>query len=330
MEAVVIIPSILCAVDLSPESSKVLRAALSFARREQAALDVLYVIDPLCIGPAARDGGTVDALERAADRNLHNLIARVARDMRITPRLVQRRLRIGLPDREILAAAAQNDARLIVIGAGARGRAGHSHFGSTGAGVVAQTAAPVLVISGAAADPGLSRASALQCIRRVVVAVDFTTTCMKATSAAAAFALRWHLPLTLLHAVPAEPVSGPCRGVHEAEQARRLARAQYELDLLERELSRDGTVVTALAMGGPAADVITRVAEDEPGTLIVVGINLRHQLMPREGSTLHRLLGATAAPLLILPESTARAASRLVASARPADRLKLRNIPHRR
>lgn len=298
-----IIPSVLCAVDLSPDSSTVLRAALSFARREQAALEVLHVIDPLRIGPAARDGGTIDALERAAERNLRKLIARVTRDMRVTPGLVQRRVRIGLSDREILAEAAQTDARLVVIGAGARVRFRHSCFGSTVAGVVAQTAVPVLVVSSAAA-PGLSRASALQCIRRVIVAVDFTTTCMKATCAAAALASRWQLPLTLLHAVPPDPAGGLCSGAHEADQVR-LARAQHELDLLERELSRDGTVVTAFAMGGPAADVITRVAEDEPGTLIVVGINARHQLMPRESSTLHRLLGSTTAPLLILPESAA-------------------------
>jgi nucleotide-binding universal stress UspA family protein len=304
----VTIQSVLCAVDFSPESSGVLRAAMTVAEREHAALTVLHVLDPLLV-QAARIEYDEGVLETSADNDLRTLIAKVAADARIgvDSAAVRRRLRTGAPDREILAEAAENPATLLVIGTHGFSGVRRMFFGSTAARVIGKATTPVLAIPPRAPEAGVSPSDAPLAIHRVLVAVDFTKECMHAIREAAALSSRWNLALTLLHAVPSIPGFDQWKTFLDLDQDKRIERARRELDLLAREVANERLAVRQIAVGGAVEDVIDRIASEEPGTLVVMGLRAPSLLPPGSGATAYRVLSTTSSPILIVPDTAAHA-----------------------
>jgi nucleotide-binding universal stress UspA family protein len=311
---IVTIQSVLCAIDFSPESTGVLGAALTVAECEGAPLTVLHVLDPLLV-QAARIEYEEGVLETSTDKDLRALIAKVAPGLRVDPATVQQRLRIGAPDREILAAAAENPATLLVIGTHGFSGVRRMFFGSTAARVIGKATVPVLAIPprtvvARAALPGAAGPLAPLAIHRVLVAVDFTTECMHAIREAAALASRWNLTLTLLHAVPTIPGFEQWKTFLDLDQDKRIERARHELELLAREVANERLAVRQVAAGGAVEDVINRVAAEEPGTLVVMGLREPSLLPPGSGATAYRLLCTTSSPILVVPDTTAHARQR--------------------
>lgn len=300
------IHTVLCAVDFSPESPGVLRAAMTVAEREHAALTVLHVLDPLLV-QAARIEYEQGVLESSADKDLQTLIAKVAASTSagIDPATVKRRLRIGASDREILAEAAENPATLLVIGTHGFSGVRRMFFGSTAARVIGKASMPVLAIPPRAAEPDVSQSAAPLAIHRLLVAVDFTTECMHAIREAAALASRWNLALTLLHAVPPLPGFEQWKTFLDLDQDKRIERARRELELLAREVANERLAVRQIAVGGAVEDVIDRIAAEEPGTLVVMGLRAPSLLPPGSGATAYRLLCTTSSPILVIPDTTA-------------------------
>jgi len=296
----VIIQSVLCAVDFSPESPDVLRAAMTVAERERAPLTVLHVLDPLLV-QAARIEYEQGMLQASADKDLQALIVRVATSVGagtgagagIDPAAVRRRLRVGAPDREILAEGAENPATLLVIGTHGFSGVRRVLFGSTAARVIARATTPVLAL------PPRARLD----VHRLLVAVDFTTECMHAIKEAASLAARWNLTLTLLHAVPQVPGFEQWKTFLDLDQDKRIERARQELAMLAREVASQRLAVREIAVGGAVEDVINRIAAEEPGTLVVMGLRAPSLLPPRSGATAYRLLSTSSSPVLIVPSS---------------------------
>jgi universal stress protein A len=300
----VTIQSVLCAVDFSPESPGVLRAAMAVAEREHAPLTVLHVLDPLLV-QAARIEYERGLLETSTDKDLHELIARAAEGFRVDPSHVRRRLRIGAPDREILAEAGENPATLLVIGTHGFSGVRRMFFGSTAARVIAKATTPVLAIPPQALESGASASAAAAAplaFHRLLVAVDFTAECMHAIRQAAALASRWNLALTLLHAVPPIPGFEQWKTFLDLDHDKRIERARRELEMLAQEIARERLAVREIAVGGAVEEVINRVAAEEPGTLVVMGLRAPSLLPPGSGTTAYRLLCTTSSPMLILPE----------------------------
>lgn len=304
--------SILCAVDFSPASLGVLRAAMTLASRDGVPLTVLHVLDPLLL-QAARIEYEEGLIERSTDQELGELIARAAEGLSSECRAVRRILRVGAPDREILAQAAENPATLVVIGTQGLSGVRKMFFGSTAARVIARATTPVLALPPHDLTPAAARTrpSAVEAIsetavplmlRRILVAVDFTTECMKAIKEGAALAARWNLPLTLLHAVP--PVLGLERWKTflELDQDKRITRARHELEMLANEIAHERLAVRVIAAGGTVEKVIDRIAAEEPVTLVVMGLRTAGLLPPASGTTAYRLLCTTSSPILILPD----------------------------
>jgi nucleotide-binding universal stress UspA family protein len=300
----VTIQAVLCAVDFSPESPGVLRAAMAVAEREHAVLTVLHVLDPLLI-QAARIEYEQGVLETSADKDLRTLIAKVAPGLGVDPDTVRRRLRIGAPDREILAEGAENLATLLVIGTHGFSGVRRMFFGSTAARVIGKASMPVLAIPPRAQQPGVSTSAAPLAIHRLLVAVDFTTECMHAIREAAALASRWNLALTLLHAVPPLPGFEQWKTFLDLDQDKRIERARRELKLLAREVASERLAVRQIAIGGAAEDVIDRIAAEEPGTLVVMGLRAPSLLPPGSGATAYRLLCTSSSPILVVPDTAA-------------------------
>jgi nucleotide-binding universal stress UspA family protein len=291
-----VIQSVLCAVDFSPESPDVLRAAMTVAERERAPLTVLHVLDPLLV-QAARIEYEQGMLQASADKDLQALVVQVATSaaagVSVDPAAVRRRLRVGAPDREILAEGAENPATLLVIGTHGFSGVRRVLFGSTAARVISRATMPVLAL------PPRARLD----VHRMLVAVDFTTECMHAIKQAASLASRWNLTLTLLHAVPQVPGFEQWKTFLDLDQDKRIERARKELELLAREIASERLAVREIAVGGAVEDVINRIAADEPGTLVVMGLRAPSLLPPRSGATAYRLLSTSSSPVLIVPSS---------------------------
>jgi nucleotide-binding universal stress UspA family protein len=130
---------------------------------------------------------------------------------------------------------------------------------------------------------------------------------MHAIREAAALASRWNLALTLLHAVPPVPGFEQWKTFLDLDQDKRIERARRELELLAREVATERLAVRQIAVGGAVEDVIDRIASEEPGTLVVMGLRAPSLLPPGSGATAYRLLSTTSSPILVVPATAAKA-----------------------
>jgi len=140
---------ILCAADLTAASERTLDMALSLAGENDARITLLHVVESVPgetgarlylavpeIGPLRRE------LKDQARARLRQAVPDAARDFCE----VNERVEAGTAWREILDAAEEMDADLIVMGAHAHGPIGRVFFGSTSSHVVRQAPCPVLVV----------------------------------------------------------------------------------------------------------------------------------------------------------------------------------------
>jgi nucleotide-binding universal stress UspA family protein len=296
-----IIRSIVCPVDFSSESRALVRAALAVARQETATVTVVHVLEPL-LAQAAALSRERDWLETEAYTAVDALIVRALEGSGIDPRTVARRVRCGETDVEILAAAAEFHADLIVMGTEALRGVRRLFFGSVAARVLAQAEVPVLALPPLAQDL-LAPADDLHPLplRHMLVAVDFSDTTMLAVREAADLARRWGTSLTLLHVVPELPDVLHWGEALDAHQRRTIERARHELELVAREIS--GVPVTVLTVAGTPEETITRVAGEQGSSLVALGLRRSRKgwFAPRPGSTAYRVLSLTNVPILVVP-----------------------------
>jgi nucleotide-binding universal stress UspA family protein len=140
---------ILCASALLDDSTRAVEAALSLARENEAQVTLLHVVATLPGEGAADVAPVIPNLgplrESLVGQARAQLQAAVAPEER--PILdVRDRVEIGTPWTEILRAATETQADLIVIGAHTHGAFGRMLFGSTANQVVRRATCPVLVV----------------------------------------------------------------------------------------------------------------------------------------------------------------------------------------
>ncbi|MFM1769063.1 MAG: hypothetical protein RJA22_1592 [Verrucomicrobiota bacterium] len=135
---------ILVPVDFSDCSRKALRYALPFAKEFEASIILLHVVAPF-LPPAEMSLVDVADLElrmrESATRELAALRASVAKQ---AP--VETALRLGRPDTEILHAARELDADVIVLSTHGRTGLAHMFLGSTAEQVVRRAPCPVFIV----------------------------------------------------------------------------------------------------------------------------------------------------------------------------------------
>jgi nucleotide-binding universal stress UspA family protein len=296
-----IIRSIVCPVDFSTESRTLVRGALAIARQEGATVTVVHVLEPL-LAQAAALAPEHDWLEQQAYKEIEKLIASAVEGSDIDPLSVASRVRCGEPDAEILAAAAEFHADLIVMGTEALRGVRRLFFGSVAARVLAQTDVPVLALPPFAPDL-LSPADESHPlpVHHMLVAVDFSDTTMIAVREAADLARRWGASLTLLHVVPELPDVLHWREALDEHQRRSIERARRELELVARDIG--GVPVSVLTVAGAPDESITRVAGEQGSSLVALGLrrSRRGWYAPRPGSTAYRVLSLTNVPILVVP-----------------------------
>jgi nucleotide-binding universal stress UspA family protein len=299
-------PLVLCAVDFSPTSADVLRHAVACAGGARpdgggaAPLTLLHVVEPLLVQAAAM---TVDA-EAIQDECRHALaaLASSASSTALSrpPRLD---VRVGLPHVEILKAAADAHASLVVLGTQGQTGAARVFFGSTTQRVLRETVTPTLVIPPAASaivreDPS----GPALAISHVIAALDFSDTTAATAQAAAGLAAQTGARLTLAHVVPEARGLERWAALVEQHQARRTAQAGEELALLGREVQAQVPDVRTVALQGEPERVLAALAREQPHSLLVMGVRRGAGLLsPQPGSTAYKVLCLARTPVLVMP-----------------------------
>jgi nucleotide-binding universal stress UspA family protein len=266
-------PSVLCVVDLSHRSAKVIQHGAAVAEHFGARFVVATVGFP--------------ELPRADD--LEMLIHRAVPASRLGYEL---RVLTGPPPATILRLAREEGIDLLVIGTHGARRGRDRGFGSTTDRVLRDTDLPVLVVPNSVGDlHSFDERGELSQIGSVLAPVDFTLLSRRDARIAASIAETLRIPLVLLHVSPAP---GTGSGLEQA-------RALVQLSELREEVARE-TPVEALVLAGEPADVIAAVVAERNVGLVVMGLRGAGGVRgPRQGSIAYRMLGLSPTMLLALP-----------------------------
>lgn len=290
---------ILCPTDFSDFSSQALRHALALARTFRSRLKVVHVIASIVPGVESVYGGapfllTAEERQRIEDEMRAFLLplceARLDHEHEV---------REGEPWREIVAAASEMEANLVVLGTHGRGGLDHLFLGSVTEKLIRRLPCPVLTVSHEEARtwaaPGL--------IGRILCATDFSDMSAEALRLAVAIAEKHNARLTLLHVVESMPDlrAAAHRTLVDIDALRRTIedKGLERLNRIVADVSVPGVRIEPRAVLGRAYKEILRAAAEERADLIVVGAQghglLEHLL---SGSNAQHVIRGATCPVL--------------------------------
>lgn len=289
-------PHILCPIDFSEPSRAALAYAAAIAEHFGASLDVLAVDDPLLAKAAASTGGL--SLEAETGSELRRFCSRTFERAAQAASAASYHVRTGKPAAEILRAARDLPADLIVMGS--RGRSGVSKlfFGSTTERVLRETTVPVLVTPDEQ-DHGRTLADIAATITHVLAPVDLSPASERQVSVACGIASALSAPLVIAHAI--EPVFIPPALSAVAVGIDAERRVACEEALAQLAAGQSGCGIEPLVVSGDPADEIVKLARVRAAGLIVIGLHSGGPLGPRMGSVTYRVLCQARSLVLALP-----------------------------
>ena len=270
-------------------------------RDSGGALTLLHVVEPLLVQAAAM---TVDA--QAIRDECRQALAALASSVTSTalsqPPTLE--VRVGLPHVEILKAAADAPASLVVLGTQGQTGAARLFFGSTAQRVLRETVTPTLVVPpGASPIVQEDPSGPALAVAHVIAALDFSDTTAATAQAAASLAVRTGARLTLAHVVPEARGLERWAALVEAHQAQRTARAGEELAQFARELQAQVPDVrverlcrASRSACSPPWPASSRTPCSSMGMRRGAGL-----LSPQPGSTAYKVLCLARAPVLVVP-----------------------------
>ena len=299
---------ILCPVDLSDCSRHGFDHAAAIARWYGASITVLHVFEMLPVAAYATRTGSPGAgptapecpealveLERMAATEIHDGLS------------VAIRTAEGHVHTEVLRAAMEMKADLLVIGT--HGRSGFQRLilGSVAEKVLRQAPCPVLSV-----PPRAAGAPSGVAYKRILCPIDFSDSSLAALTYATSLAEEANARLTVLHVVE--------YGMHEWPDIYEAFMSNQQLSILDfrtrcRESSRERlelavpaeartwcTVESVLSEGKPYREIIRAAAEHECD-LIVMGVRGRNALdRALLGSTTQQVVRLATAPVLAIRE----------------------------
>jgi nucleotide-binding universal stress UspA family protein len=286
-------PTVLCPIDFSDQSRVALRYAALVADHFKARL-LLVTVNDLLLVQAAAMAYDAESLELQSHQDLRgfyrdaNLASAPGADD------VTYDVRTGKPAPEILKAAADGHADLIVIGTHGLSGARKAFFGATTERVLRETTVPVLVTRRDAPMVG-SLPEVAPSVGRILVPVDLTPATAHQVTVANGLAVALGVPLILTHVI--EPLALPLRWRTHVGRADHERRTRAEEQLLRLIHDVTAPVETLLAYGDPAEE-IAKLARDRGAGLLVLGLHGSTLLGPRMGSVTYRVL--CLAPTLVL------------------------------
>ena len=290
------IQRILCPTDFSAISVHAFEHAAALAAWHQAALTVLHV-QPDTVAPVSELAYMADAmllgspLREAVEAELSSVVAPARR----VGLRADGELREGRPAIEIVRAAQERHADLIVMGT--HGRSGFQRWvlGSVAETVLRRAQCPVLTVparAGELTDPMF--------FKRILCATDFSPASEAAVGYAASMAEESNAMLVLVHVVERPEPGAHSRqrldggggrgGIHQAAQAQ-LRRARPE--------ARGGGPSEEIVTCGKVAPEILRLAAERKTGLIVVGVHGRNlRDLMAFGSVTHQVVREAICPVI--------------------------------
>jgi len=287
------IHQVLCPIDFSEAARASLPYAMAIAQHFSARLTLLTVDDPLLAEVAGQASPSlVGETERELRRFCGDLLTGSAIDVAYL-------VVVGKPGSEILRAARDRRADLIVMSSQGRSGARKMFFGSTTERVLRDTTVPVFVTP-AAAPPPPRIAEAAKRVHRIIVPVDLSGTSAHQAGVAAAIATVLSVPLLLVHVL--EPVFVPynVRVAMGGVDAARRERAAEELSAIAATLPTEPGVESLVLSGDPSEE-ISKLVKTRDAHLIVIGLHSAGVLGPRMGSVTYRIMCLSHASVLALP-----------------------------
>jgi universal stress protein A len=291
--------TLLCPIDFSDHSRRALRIARAIASSVNGRLIVLTVVDPL-LAEAASVRLSVDLAKGETAPALAEFVkATWPGDASAAPP-IGLDVRVGDPADEILAAAAEVRADMIVMGTQGLGGLRKLLLGSTTEHVLRRAQTPVLAVP--LDDTGGSGGEGVPFARGpILAATDLSDLSGSALERAAALSRQFGVPLLIAHVV--EPITLPpvWRSNVEAANQARLAGARARLtEIARRHPGVPGAEIVA-TMGSPA-EGIAALAEERGAGVIVMGLTADHGPFGRRPGTIaYRVLCAAGVPVLIVP-----------------------------
>jgi nucleotide-binding universal stress UspA family protein len=278
---------IVVAVDQSEQAQWAMTAAIDLAQMLKAELTLVHVLKP----PFDRDD------EQKSQRLLEQLQSTAPADVK-----ARTDSRKGNVVAEIVGAAEETKAGLIVMGTHGRGRLTQLLLGSTTEGVARWAPCPVLTVR----QPWVPRTRAFNTFgrspfRRILIAVDASEPALAALAAGVEMAHRTGAPTAIIHV--ADTVH-PWREVCLGSLSNIKRQGQLLLDRITSDLPAMDKCETILLDGDPAREILD-AALDWEADLIVIGSqghgNLEQFML---GSVANAVLrGASCPVLLVRPEA---------------------------
>lgn len=233
---------------------------------------------------------------------------------------VHTRIETGIPSEQVLAAAAAEDADLIIMGTAGKTGLAHVLLGSTAERIIRTAPCPVLAVRmdrSEAERTGVST-SRLASLDRIMVPVDFSDCSLDALEYAVAVAQRAQASVMLLHVL--EPVSyGLDFTVSiQAEREHERKTLTERLAGLVAALEAANLKSESLVRGGLPRDSILEAARAWSADLIVMGTHGRRGLSHAlYGSVVESVLRKSHCPILTVRSPKFHQGHRRVVSAQP-------------
>jgi nucleotide-binding universal stress UspA family protein len=297
---------ILCATDFSAGSDAALRSATALAQHFDAHLSLLHVI-PFDLKLAVNFESPEEAEEHALCEALRELKA-FAEKYTAGSFSIQYLVRVGDAETEIINAARDEEADLLVLGS--HGRSGWRAvvFGSVTESVLRHSELPVFTVP---ANPSKSSGTGTQ-ITRILCPTDFSPPSTEALRKAAEWCREFQAELYVLHVMPfSEPALGIISAA-EYEQSRAKDAALAVWHYLTDKDVEDCRPQVIIRAGAPGSQIV-RAAEELEADLIVISTHgqsgWRHLVF---GSVMEAVARTSRRPVLTVhqaPEVTGRALS---------------------
>jgi nucleotide-binding universal stress UspA family protein len=302
-EIMLTLKRILCPIDFSDSSRRALHYAKVLSVWYEAPLTVIHVCVDLPVFEMASPFGHTAATavfvkeDQLAER-------RTAVRRFVGDDTVDIVVREGTDARtEILKEAAACGASLLVMGTHGRSGLDHVLLGSVAEKVLRKAPCPILVVPPHADDVDVAATPAF---KRILCAVDFSTSSLLAVNWALEIAQEADATLTLLHSIEF-PVAlrevvfstdVDADRLHAAAEAEYLRRLRALVPARARMFC---TLRTRVNEGKPARE-IAHVAAEEHADLIVMGVQGRGAVeLMVFGSNTHDVIRQAACPVLVVP-----------------------------
>jgi nucleotide-binding universal stress UspA family protein len=305
---------ILVPLDLSARALKALQHAQALARRFGSELHLVHITEPLVyptdLGYAPVVSGD---LETELQEGSRERLAAVVEAVRQAGFTVSGRLQVGRPHTEIVAAAADFGADLVVLTTHGFTGLKHVLLGSVAERVVRHAPCPVWVVRDPEREPASTEGGVgagdkaketpdVLGLQRVVVATDFSEASRAALEYAAALAQVFRAGLLLVHVTELPYVEANLADVDTRvfEETTRQ-QAEEQLSKLVQAHQAAGLSVESRLVVGAAWHETVELARETGAGLIVAGTHgytgLKHALL---GSTAERLVRHAPCPVLVV------------------------------